>query len=55
MRDLCETPHQDNKWQRQQIEFAMKQQDWNTVSNRIVNGLRFMWLHELDDNGNRVE
>ena len=54
MRDLIEAPHQDNKWQRQQIEFAIKQQDWVTVENRITSGLRFMWLHELDENGNRV-
>ena len=55
MRDLCEAPHQDNKWQREQIEFAMQQQDWSTVENRIKNGLRFMWAWELDENGNRME
>jgi hypothetical protein len=54
MRDLVEAPHQTNKWQRQQMEHAIARQDWVTVENRITNGLRFMWLHELDDNGNRV-
>lgn len=54
-RDLCEAPHQNNKFHKQQIEFAIKQQDWVTVENRITNGLRFMWLWELDDNGNRIE
>ena len=55
MRDLIEAPHQNNKWQREQIEHAIKQQDWVTVDNRINNGLRFMWLWELDDNGVRIE
>jgi hypothetical protein len=55
MRDLVETPHQDNKWQREQIEYAIERQDWVTVENRINNGLRFMWLFELDENGVRVE
>ena len=55
MRDLVEAPHQDNKWQREQIEFAIKRQDWVTVENRITNGLRFMWLWELDDNGVKIE
>jgi hypothetical protein len=54
MRDLVEAPHQTNKWQRQQMEHAIARQDWVTVDNRIINGLRFMWLWELDDNGNRV-
>ena len=54
-RDLVEAPHQDNKWQKQQFEFAIKQQDWVTVENRITNGLRFMWLYELDENGVRIE
>ena len=54
-RDLCEAPHQDNKFHKQQIEFAIKQQDWVTVENRINNGLRFMWLWELDDNGVKIE
>ena len=55
MRDLIEAPHQNNKWQREQIEHAIKQQDWVTVENRINNGLRFMWLWELDDNGVKIE
>ncbi len=55
MRDLVEAPHQNNKWQREQIEFAIKRQDWVTVENRITNGLRFMWLWELDENGVRIE
>ena len=55
MRDLVEAPHQTNKWQREQIEFAIKQQDWVTVENRITNGLRFMWLWELDENGVKIE
>jgi len=54
-RDLVEAPHQNNKWQREQIEFAIKRQDWVTVENRITNGLRFMWLWELDENGVRIE
>lgn len=55
MRDLVEAPHQTNKWQREQIEHAIARQDWVTVDNRITNGLRFMWLYELDDNGVRIE
>ena len=55
MRDLVEAPHQTNKWQREQIEYAIARQDWVTVDNRITNGLRFMWLYELDDNGVRIE
>lgn len=54
-RDLCEAPHQDNKFHKRQFEHAIKQQDWVTVENRITNGLRFMWLWELDDNGVRIE
>jgi hypothetical protein len=54
-RDLVEAPHQNNKWYKRQFEFAIKQQDWTTVENRITNGLRFMWLFELDDNGVRIE
>ena len=54
-RDLVEAPHQNNKWQKQQFEFAIKQQDWTTVENRITNGIRLMWLFELDDNGVRIE
>ena len=54
MRDLCEAPHQDNKWQSEQIEHAMANQDWVTVENRIKSGLRFMWMYELDENGNPV-
>jgi len=54
-RDLVEAPHQNNVWYKQQFEFAIKQQDWVTVENRITNGLRFMWLFELDDNGVRIE
>ena len=55
MRDLIGAPHQNNKWQREQIEFAIERQDWSTVENRITNGLRFMWLWELDENGNKIE
>lgn len=55
MRDLVEAPHQDNKFHKQQFEHAIKQQDWVTVENRINNGLRFMWLWELDDNGVKIE
>ena len=55
MRDLIGAPHQNNKWQLEQIEHAIKQQDWVTVENRINNGLRFMWMFELDDNGVRIE
>jgi hypothetical protein len=55
MEDLANAPHQDNKWQREQIEFALRQQDWVTVENRIINGVKFLWLYELDENGNRVE
>ena len=54
-RDICEAPNQDNKFHKQQIEFAIEQQDWVTVENRITNGLRFMWLFELDENGVRIE
>ena len=54
-RDLCEAPHQNNKFHKQQFEHAIKQQDWVTVENRINNGLRFMWLWELDDNGVKIE
>jgi hypothetical protein len=55
IRDLCEAPHQDNKWRKEQLEFAIQQRDWVTVENRITNGIRFMWLWELDENGNRVD
>lgn len=54
-RDLCEAPLQDNKWHKQQMEYAISRQDWVTVENRITNGLRFMWLFELDENGVRIE
>jgi hypothetical protein len=54
-RDLCEAPHQNNAWYKRQIEFAIEQQDWVTVDNRITNGIRFMWMFELDENGVRIE
>jgi hypothetical protein len=54
-RDICEAPHQNNAWYKRQIEFAIEQQDWVTVDNRITNGIRFMWLFELDENGVRIE
>ena len=53
-RDLRDAPHQDNKWHLKQLEYCISRKDYVTLENRIANGLKFEWLWELDDNGNRV-
>lgn len=38
---------QTNEWLKKQFEYSLSINDFNTIENRIINGLKWGWLKEI--------